>query len=166
MKKIIKKSIFLLIILFFLTGCDVSKHNEIGIEEKTKTELTYIEDSILNIVSKYAKGEYLKDGTLDWKSIFDDEEKINNTLDTIILDLTELDIERQDVLQLSTELNNLIITTSAQNEIEFLTRLNNIYALIPKFLDKFWSNKNDVQDLELKSIVLSSYSFSNNGNYR
>lgn len=165
MKSEIKKWIFILIMLFLLTGCSISTQNETSIEDKTKAELTYIEDSIFNIVNKYAKGEYLKDDVLDWESILDDEKKINDTLDTIILDLSELDINQEDILKLSSEVNNLIITTSAQNEAELLTRLNNIYTLIPKYLDKFWNNKNDVQDKELKSLVLASYSLANNGNW-
>lgn len=165
MKKIINKLLALLMIVMLLTGCSASKQKEMTIEERIKEEIEFIEDGVFNITNKYAKGEYIKDdNSLDWNAILDDEKNINNILETIILDLSELDIKNDEILKLSNTINNLLIVTAAEKESEMLTELNNLYALIPGYLEKV-NNKNEKQDKELKSMVLASYSLANSENW-
>ena len=161
-KKII--NIFCLVLcLFALTGCSMLPEEQSGdkMNEKASTELQYIEDVVFNITNKYTKGEYIKDDTLDWDSILEDEKKINEVLETIILDLSEININKDDVALISTELNNLLMITINKNETELLTRIQTLYSLIPKCLEQFSNDKNEVKDKQLKLIVLSSYALAN-----
>lgn len=163
MKKTIKNILFLFFCIFILTGCETTSEKDEGelMKEKTTTEMQYIEDAIFNITNKYAKGEYLTDGEIDWQSILDDEKKINEVIETIILDLSEMNISQEDLILLSSELNNLLIVTLAENEEELLQRTQSVYALVPRFLSVFSDDKNSIKDKELKSIVLSSFAFAN-----
>lgn len=166
MKKFIKNIILIILLIFFLTGCTNPEEQEISIKDKTEQEIEYIEDMIFNITNKYAKGEYIKDdGGLDWKAVFEDEKRINNILETVVLDLTELDISNDEIIKLSSEINNLLYTTATENEVELLTRLNNLYALVPNYFSKVGASKTKVQDKELYSMVLASYSLANAGNW-
>ncbi len=165
MKKTIKNIVLLIFCLFILTGCSLEEENKDLMKEKTVEELQFIEDAIFNITNKYAKGEYIKDEDLDWSSILNDEKKINEVLDTIILDLAEINISPENLVLFSNELNNLLTITIAENEEELLARLQTLYALIPTFLNEFSDSKSDVKDKELNSIVLSSFSFANIGDW-
>lgn len=165
MKKFIKNIFYILLLMIFLTGCTISEKENVSIEEKIKQEIEYIEDSIFNITNKYAKGEYIKDDTIEWNKIFDDEERINNVLETIVLDLTEIDVSNDEILKFSNEINNLLAATTAESEDELLARLNNLYALIPNYMKKVGASKSTIQDKELKSIILASYSLANAENW-
>lgn len=165
MKKSIKSIFFISLLMIFLTGCTISEKENVSIEEKIKQEIEYIEDSIFNITNKYAKGEYIKDNSIDWNAIFDDEERINNVLETIVLDLTEIDISNDEILKFSNEINNLLAATTAESEDELLARLNNLYALIPNYMRKVGASKSTIEDKELKSIILASYSLANAENW-
>ena len=157
-------NIFVLFFLIFgLTGCSIAPEEENVdlMKEKTTEELQYIENAIFNITNKYAKGEYLKDDTLDWDSILNDEKRINEILDTIVLDMAEMDISAEDLILFSTELNNLLDVSINKEESVLLSSLQRLYNLVPQFFDKFSNDKSNVKDKELKSIVLSSYAFAN-----
>ena len=163
MKKIIKNFLFLLLCLVTLTGCSMSlEEKDVNLmNEKANTELQFIEDAIFNITNKYAKGEYIKDDALDWDSILEDEKKINEVLDTIILDLSEINISQENLVIFSNELNNLLTITIEENEAELLARVQTIYALVPQFLNQFSDDKNEIKDKELKAIVLASFAAAN-----
>lgn len=167
MKNVTKNIIFLILLLFIFTGCSGTSEedNKDKMNQKALSELQYVEDDIFNITNKYAKGEYIKDDELDWNAILEDEKKINEVLETIILDLTEVNISKEDLVTLSAEFNNLLTITIAKNEPELLPRLQNVYSLVPKYLNQFSDNKSDIKDKELKSIVLSSYAFANNDDW-
>ena len=154
MKKI-RNVLFLFFCIFILTGCSSTseKNEETLMKEKTTTELQFIEDAVFNITNKYAKGEYLKDDELDWQSILDDEKKIDEVIETIILDLSEMNINQEDLILLSNELNNLLIVTLAEEESELLPKIQKVYDLVPKFLSAFPDEKNSIKEKELKSIV-------------
>ena len=163
MGKIFKNVLLLIISLISLTGCSMSLEEERGdlMKEKTITELQFVEDAIFNITNKYAKGEYETDDGLDWNSILEDEKKINEVLETIILDLSEMNISQENLILFSNELNNLLTVTLEENEDELLLRAQKLYALVPRFLNEFSDDKNEVKDKELQDIVLSSLAFAN-----
>ena len=127
--------IFFICLIFILSGCSVDEDGSEKIESKTESEVNYIEDSLLKILNKYAKGEYQKeDNTIDWESIKNDEKNLLNSLDTIVLDLSEVNVKNEDIIKLSDEINTLIIVTSEENEIQMISKLKDIYALIPNIL--------------------------------
>lgn len=163
MKKILINFLLILICLMTLTGCSINLEEQQGdlMKEKTISELDYIEDAIFNIVNKYAKGEYITDGDLDWDAILEDEKKINEVLDTIILDLSEMNISQENLVILSNELNHLLTVTLTENEEELLIRTQSLYSLVPQFLNEFSENKNDIKDKELKAIALASFAYAN-----
>lgn len=167
MRKYIKNLLFLIFVLIILTGCSLSeeKNEEELMKEKTNTELQFVEDAIFNITNKYAKGEYIKDDELDWDSILEDEKKINEVLETIILDLAEINISQENLVLFSNELNNLLTITLQQNEGELLLRTQSLYDLVPKFLNEFLDDKNIIKDKELKSIVLLGFAYANIENW-
>ena len=150
-------TIILVVTLGCLTGCSMKKDEPKSIENKTDEEISFVEDNILNIINRYAKKEYIKDDQIDWKSIQDDTEKLNNSLDTIVLDLSETKISNDDLVNFRNELNNVNIAISGKNENELMQRCSYLYSLLPTYLEKYSSNKNEINNMKLKSLVLSSF---------
>ena len=151
--------IFFICLIFILSGCSVDEDGSEKIESKTESEVNYIEDSLLKILNKYAKGEYQKeDNTIDWESIKNDEKNLLNSLDTIVLDLSEVNVKNEDIIKLSDEINTLIIVTSEENEIQMISKLKDIYALIPNILQNFEKDQNIINKKRVRSLIISCYS--------
>lgn len=167
MKKIREFFIYNIIIIFILvclTGCSLNKNNEEKSKSKTESEINYVEDTVLKILNKYAKGEYHKkddNNIIDWKSIQDDEKNLLSSLDTIILDLSEIDVKNEDVINLSNELNNLIVITSEEDEALMVSKLKDIYSLIPGFVESFEKDQNIVNKKRLRELIISCYNLAN-----
>ena len=152
---------FIILVIFILTGCTNKNKDESKQSDKINEEINYIEDNIFNIVNKYAKGEYLKNNAIDWDSILKDEKKINDSLDSILMDFSQVNIDKKDLAQFSNKLDNLLILTSDKKEIEVINELSNIYSLLPNFMEKYVDNKSEINKKKLKALILSSYVISN-----
>lgn len=166
MKKTIELICILSFVLIILTGCTGEmKKSEVSLEDKIQEEIEYIENLIFKISNKYAKGEYLKDDSLDWDEILKDERKINDSLDTIVLDLSEANVENEEILKFSNQLNNLIIVSTNKNEASLLTELANLYYLLPGYFSKINDNYNEREEKEVKSLALRCFANANIDNW-
>ncbi len=170
--KNLKKSIIYIVIMSLVlltcTGCSLKKTEENKSKDKTLAEVNYIEDSLIKIINKYAKGEYSKEETvqngtetvttIDWDSMLKDEKDLLESLDTVILDLSELDIKNEDVIKLSSEINNLIILTTEENISGVLYKIRDIYSLIPEYVKTFENDTDLINKKNIKRLVISCYS--------
>lgn len=170
--KNLKKSIIYIVIMSLIlltcTGCSLKKTEENKSKDKTLAEVNYIEDSLIKIINKYAKGEYSKEETvqngtetittIDWDSMLKDEKDLLESLDTVILDLSELDIKNEDVIKLSSEINNLIILTTEENISGVLYKIRDIYSLIPEYMKTFENDTDLINKKNIKRLVISCYS--------
>lgn len=162
MKKQVKEFFCYLIITSFmmmtLTGCSVHSHGDTKtIEDKTNQEITYLEDEILTIVNRYSKREYNSDNGINWDEVSKDVEQINNSLDTILLDLSDIKISNEDLINFRNETNNLNIAITKKDEYELMQRCSYLYSLLPGYLEKSSGNNNEVSTMKLKSLMVSSF---------
>lgn len=154
-------SIISIFCLFFLTGCTINTDETKTVEDKTKEEISYFEDELLVLINRYAKREYIIDDKIDWKSVQNDAGKINTSIDTILLDLSETKLSNDDIVNFSNEVNNLNIAISKEDEVAFIQSCNYLYSLLPIYLEKISNNKNEIDLMKLKSIAISSFVQSN-----
>ena len=149
------------IVIFILTGCDAFKE-DLGIEDKTTQEIRFIENKILTFLSKYAKGEYEQENEeLNWKEIENTIIDLNNVLDTIILDFSEIEISNDDIVKFRNGVNDLSIASMNQDINLVFEKFNLLYSLLPSYMEKYSENKTEVNILKMKSLVVSSFCFSN-----
>ena len=181
-KKIFIYIICTIIFMVSFTGCSIVENDEEKtIKDKTNEEIKYLEDEILTIVNKYAKGEYYIENTnqeninnveednmqnasqvmLNWDEINKTTNKINETLDTILLDLSEIEISNDDLINFRNQVNNLSIAVANQDETVLLQECSILYSLLPTYLEKYSNDKNKVDIMQLKSLVLSSFIYAN-----
>ena len=156
-KKFLKYLILICFMMITLTGCSLENEEWKTIEDKTNEEITYLEDEILTIINRYAKREYIVENSINWGEIAKDAEKINSSLDTIMLDLSEIKISNEDLITFRNEINNLNIAITNNNEYELLQRCNYLYSLLPTYLEKISNNQNEINIMKLKSLMISSF---------
>ena len=156
-KKFLKYLILICFMMITLTGCSLENEEGKTIEDKTNEEITYLEDEILTIINRYAKREYIVENSINWGEIAKDAEKINSSLDTIMLDLSEIKISNEDLITFRNEINNLNIAITNNNEYELLQRCNYLYSLLPTYLEKISNNQNEINIMKLKSLMISSF---------
>ena len=157
-KFFIEYILFIFFILFILTGCSRNNENsKKNLKDKVNEEISFLEDKTFTITNKYAKGEYLIDGSLQWKDISKEVEEISVSIDTIIQDLSELDVSNEDILALRNEVNSLIISAGNKDEYNLLQKASNLYSLLPNYMEKYSEDKNKIDIMKLKGLVLTSY---------
>lgn len=175
MKKIMSIICILAIFLFVLTGCSSKKNPTL--EDKANSELAYIERNLVSILNKSINGEYVaevnSDDTLEdvqaktnmeWDKVLEDTRKIEGALATTIVDLTTLNIESSEVSKLSDGVNNMIVAIGNEDEKTYLIELNNVYALIPTYMEKYSPNSENAFKKRLKYYIISTYVAYNDGN--
>lgn len=159
MIKKIKNYTYIILIIFSiisLTGCELTQEEK-TIKNKTDEEIEYLENQIITIVNKYVKREYEKDGELVWEDINTDVFRITNIMDTLMLDLSEYEISKEDMLTFRNEVNNLSLAVSNIDEYNLIEECSFLYSLLPNYLEKYSDDINKINIMKLKSLVLSSY---------
>lgn len=149
------------VVMIILSGCEINKNNEKTLEDKANEEISYIENRILTFFNRYAKGEYGSDADLDWDAINENVIELNNILDTVILDLTDLDIGNEDIVSFRNGLNELTIAASNQDINLVVQKSGELYSVLPIYKKKYSNNKNEISVMELKSLVISSFAYAN-----
>lgn len=164
MKKIYKYTILVFIAIFgmlFLCGCEMNSDEKQNVEDKIREEIDYIENKILTFFSMYAKKEYGDVDNLNWDLIEENVIDLNGVLDTVILDMSEVDISNEDIIAFKDGVNKLSIATSNKDINAVLEEYRLLYSILPSYAEKSFDNKNEVKQLELKSLIVSSYVYSN-----
>lgn len=153
--------IVLLLGMLFLCGCEINPDEVNSIEDKISEEIKYIENKILTFYSMYAKDEYGEIESLNWDLIEENVIDLNGALDTVILDMSEIEISNEDIIAFKDAVNRLSIATSNKDINAVLEEYRLLYSVLPSYAQKAFNNKNEVKQLELKSMVISSYVYSN-----
>lgn len=182
-----KLKLFLLACLFtllliLLTGC--SRNTENILDDKIESELDYLESNIYNIAYKYAAGEYeenilndnvimniVNDSGLDKNSdltdleikiinfdnVKDDVKKVNQSLDVLMVDLSEKNVDTNMIMSISENTNNLIVNTADENINIVLRDVNEIEKIVVKNYDILSINNSKKKLKSLKAEILNVF---------
>lgn len=156
---LIKYILFFLIILVVLSGCSMNNENEKKtMQDKVNEEMEFLQDKTFTITNKYAKGEYYSnDSKVNWKDVSKEVKEIDISIDTIIQDLSDLNISNEDILALRNEVNGLIISAGNEDEYNLFQNISRLYSLLPNYLEKYSNDKNKINEMKLKGLVLTSF---------
>lgn len=176
MKKVISLLLILSICLMTLTGC--SQDEPATLQEKNMKELEYIEGKLVGILNKIIREEYNKtekrepeanevledevglpilETTLNWDELLSDTKEIESSVPSILVDLASLNIESAEIAKLSDGINNMIIAIDNKDERTYLIELNNIYSLIPTYMEKYAGGKEVTFKKRLKYYTIATY---------
>lgn len=164
-KKLNKKlisSILVILVMISFTGCQIKSEENLSIESKITEEIDYIENKMFVFLNMYAKNEYGDEDNLNWNLIKENAIELNGILDTIILDMSEVEISNEDIINFKNAINRLSIAVSNEDIETVLEEYRILYSLLPTYAQKSYENKNKLKLLELKTLVVSSYVYANN----
>ena len=132
------------------------EQKESGSQEKTGSA-----EESTNITSTQMKPNSIlqsDQNDIDWNAIKAEIETINNAWGIVLLDLSSLNIDNNDILSFSKILDDCIMSIKDENKVDSLTNLANLYSLIPKFESAVSSN-NSIQNIkQVKSNLINAYS--------
>ena len=156
MKKLLSIFLILILCMFTLTGCS-NQEEKSTLEDKNIAELEYIEGNLITILNKIVKNEYITDDVFDWERLLSDTRKIEDTLAVTLVDLASLNIEASEISKLTNGIDNMIIAADKRDERGYLIELNNVYALIPTYMEKYSYGKQVAFKKRLKYYIISAY---------
>lgn len=121
------------------TGSDSQKSNITTTQVEPKTVLNSNENDI------------------DWNTIKNDIEVINEAWSVVILDLSTLNVDNNDVLGFSKALDDAILSIKDENKANTLANITKLYSFIPKF-EREISAENSIQNIkQVKSYIINAY---------
>lgn len=165
-----------------LTGCSNSEKD--NLDDKILSELNYLETNIFDIAYKFASGEYekkiLNDSVLnnirnsaeneiiidssvlemkviDFDKVGEDVKKINDSLDVLLIDLTENNTNNDLIVALTQDVNNLIINVSQNNINVVLRDTNEIEKNIINNIDRLSIKESEKKMKKVKADVLNIF---------
>ena len=75
--------------------------------------------------------------------------------------MSEVDISNENIINFKDGVNRLSIAASNKDINVIFEEYRALYALLPIYAEKSYTSKNEVKQLELKSLVISSYVYAN-----
>lgn len=145
------------------SGSSGSKNEESGNEQSgsssQKEDSSQSEKNSATVSSMEPKSILdLEETNIDWGMIKNEIETVNEAWSVIILDLTSVNADNNDILSFSTYLNDSLLSIKNENKQETLSNLTKLYSLIPKFEEQIDQN-NGVQNVkQAKAYLINAYS--------
>lgn len=118
-------------------------------KSKTTTAVDYSMESNGILSSK---------NSTDWNSLKYDIEQLYTSWATIILDLYKLNINSNDILGFSSDLDLATKAIKDENKKDSLLLLAKLYSYIPKYVESYSNNTRKINVLKTKSSILNAYS--------
>ena len=129
-----------------------------GGEESKETNITTTQTEPNIIIDS-------NENDIDWKEIKRKIETISNSWGIVLLDLSTLNVDNNDILEFSKTIDENILTIKDEDKIATLTNTAKLYSFIPKF-ESAISAPNSTQNVkQVKSYLINAYSFVEQGNW-
>ncbi len=95
---------------------------------------------------------------IDWTTIKNEIETINEAWGIVILDLSSLNVDNNDILAFSATIDDCILSIKNEDKASALTNIAKLYSYIPKY-ESGISAQNSTQNIkQVKSYVINAYS--------
>lgn len=95
---------------------------------------------------------------IDWNSIKNNIQTINESWGVVILDLSNMNVDNNDILNFSSTLDDCILSIKDEKKVDTLTNIAKLYSFIPKF-ERGISAENSTQNIkQVKSYIINAYS--------
>lgn len=95
---------------------------------------------------------------IDWNSIKNNIQTINESWGVVILDLSNMNVDNNDILNFSSTLDDCILSIKDEKKTDTLTNIAKLYSFIPKF-ERGISAENSTQNIkQVKSYIINAYS--------
>jgi len=135
-----------------------SSHGQGGGQSQT-SEANTEDSNNSNVLYKMAGNEILlQNRQTDWTSLKSDIEKLYSDWTTIQLDLYKMNVNSQDVLNFSNDLDVATTAIKSEDKAQTLTSLAKLYSYIPIYANASKQNATINNVYKTKSNILTAYS--------
>lgn len=94
---------------------------------------------------------------INWENLLKTAERLYSSWTTIIIDLNSVNIQNENILNFSSNLDNLILNLKNNNKQQSLVSLANMYSLLPEYIDSVNGITEKYYISKLKAGVLKAY---------
>lgn len=103
--------------------------------------------------------------TVDWKGIKNEVENLYYIWSSMIVDLHTVNVNNEDILNFSNQLDNLIVEVQQEDKINTSAMLANLYSYIPRYVEHYTQDSIKINLSYAKSYVVSSYAYIEQDNW-
>lgn len=118
-----------------------------GEEDNTITSISIASNGILTN----------KDNKVDWKQIKEEIEKMYGAWTTILIDLNALNVDNNQLLKFNNILDNLTQALEKEDKKISISRLAELYSLLPLYVKDYSNDRNMISIYNTKSNILFAY---------
>ncbi len=102
---------------------------------------------------------------VDWKTVEGEIEVLTAIWPTIVLDLYKINVNAEDILNFSRDLDETIANVKKQDKTLSCMYLAKLYGYLPKFLDKNGIEEIKRESLEAKTHIINAYAYAETENW-
>ena len=102
---------------------------------------------------------------IDWKSIKSQIETINEAWGVVVLDLSSLNVDNNNILGFSSALDRTILSIKDENKGDTVINIANLYSYIPRFEENISANQSTQNIKQVKSNIINAYSLLEQDNW-
>lgn len=95
--------------------------------------------------------------TIEWDSIKKEVEQMYGTWPTVLIDLNELSVNKDNLLRYNLVLENITQAVEKEDKKTSLKELANLYSLLASYLEEYSDNSKMVHIYNVKSDILYAY---------
>lgn len=96
---------------------------------------------------------------IDWDSLKSKVENMYDSWTTILIDLTTLNVNKENLLKYNSTLDNIVNDFDKEDKSESLTHLADLYNLLTLYVKDFAADSNQVSVYNVKSNILYAYAY-------
>ncbi len=124
------------------------------------------QSSANNVRYKMESNEILlQDRKPDWDSVKSEIEKLYSSWSTIVLDLYKLNVNNQDILNFTKDLNTATQSIKNEDKVQTLNNLVKLYSYIPKYISSISNDTTLNSVYKTKLSILNAYALIEQDNY-
>lgn len=105
------------------------------------------------------------EGKTDWETIEGELELLYSTWPTIVLDLYNINVNSEDILAFSDDLNETILNVKKKDKALSAMYIAKLYSYLPKFLDNNAQDEIRKEALEAKAYIINAYAYAETKNF-
>lgn len=124
---------------------------------KEETEISKLEEE--SVVTNEENNEP------DWNTLEAELELIYSTWPTIVLDLQNVGINKDDIIGFSNTLDEVILNVKNKDKALSAMYMAKLYSYLPKFLDKNFGDEVKRETLNAKTYLINTYAYAENENF-
>ena len=97
--------------------------------------------------------------SINWNELKYEVENLYGVWDTVIADLTAINVNKENIIMFSDILNNLTKNIKEENKINSMSYTGKLYGLLVKYVEEYSKDKEKIDLYNIKLHVLNSYIF-------